>query len=330
MFDVIQTDHLPPGDRFEFWWEAVAKSTVPVHASSDQAANFSAEMRSLDLGPVRLSRVRCGPFEARRTERLIRESDPDLYQMSLILRGRYGLHQARHEADLMPTDLVLYDTSRAFHAWTRPERHAGNNVPSRLADGLVLQFPRDVLPMPRAIAERFLARRLPGGDGVGALLAGLLRRLMTQPTGVSPSDLPRLSTIILDLVAALAAHELEADASNHRAALFLQIQAFIEQHLGEGDLTPPLIAAAHHISTRQLHRLFQQEELTVAEWIRSRRLERCRRDLADPLRDQMTVRTVASRWRFTSDAHFNRIFREVYGMPPATYRLHCQEHRSTG
>jgi AraC-like DNA-binding protein len=32
----------------------------------------------------------------------------------------------------------------------------------------------------------------------------------------------------------------------------------------------------------RLHRLFETQETTAAEWIRHRRLDRCRRDLLDP------------------------------------------------
>ncbi|WP_189145366.1 hypothetical protein [Streptomyces lacrimifluminis] len=41
-------------------------------------------------------------------------------------------------------------------------------------------------------------------------------------------------------------------------------------------------AACHHISVRYLHRLFPPQGITVSAWIRQRRPERCRRDLADP------------------------------------------------
>ena len=45
---------------------------------------------------------------------------------------------------------------------------------------------------------------------------------------------------------------------------------------------PERIAKAHFISTRYVHKLFQPEGTTVSAWIRSRRLEGARRDLADP------------------------------------------------
>src|SRR6185437_7198589 len=100
----------------------------------------------------------------------------------------------------------------------------------------------------------------------------------------------------------------------------LRVHSFIEQHLGEEDLSPGLVAAAHHVSVRYLHRLFEAEDTTVAAWIRRRRLDRCRRDLADPALSALPVSTVAAKWGITDPAHFSRLFRSAYGLPPAEYR----------
>ena len=98
------------------------------------------------------------------------------------------------------------------------------------------------------------------------------------------------------------------------------VQTFIQQHLGDPRLDPAGIAAAHHISLRSLHQLFHDEGLTVAGWIRRRRLEQCRRDLSDPALANRPVAAVAARWGFTSAADFSRAFRAEHGMPPSEYR----------
>ncbi|WP_222871742.1 helix-turn-helix domain-containing protein [Nonomuraea sp. PA05] len=103
-------------------------------------------------------------------------------------------------------------------------------------------------------------------------------------------------------------------------ALTAKIHAFIQDHLGDARLAPAMIAAAHHISLRYLHRLFHEEGRTVVGWIRRQRLERCRRDLADPLLAGVPIGAVAARWGFASHTHFSRAFRGAYGLTPSAYR----------
>jgi AraC-like DNA-binding protein len=98
------------------------------------------------------------------------------------------------------------------------------------------------------------------------------------------------------------------------------VQAFIQQHLGDQKLCPAAIAAAHHISLRALHQLFHDEGLTVAGWIRGRRLERCRRDLSDPALALRPVAAIAARWGFSSASDFTPAFHTVHGLPPSQYR----------
>jgi AraC-like DNA-binding protein len=80
------------------------------------------------------------------------------------------------------------------------------------------------------------------------------------------------------------------------------------------------VAAAHHISVRYLHRLFQPVGTTVGSWIRHRRLERCSRDLAEPALSLRPIHAVGARWGFRHAAEFSRAFRAAYGMPPSDYR----------
>ncbi|MFF0885205.1 helix-turn-helix domain-containing protein [Streptomyces sp. NPDC003456] len=319
MYSVINLDGLAPADRFSFWWEAVAHSVVPVHAVSTDPLTFWAEMTSLDLGTVQIARVRCRPFEARRTPRLIRRADPALLQLSLTLCGRSGIEQQDRQATLAPMDLVLFDTSAPFRAWT---------VPDVTADGIVVRFPRDALPLSPGAVRSLTAHRLPGHDSVGALLTACLRQALRQGPSLTSADAARLSPIVVDLITAVLAHELESDPratpTGTRETLLLRLKDHILRHLADPDLSPATIAAAQSISVRSLHRLFEGEGQTLSAWIRGRRLERCRRDLADPVQNRVPIRTVAARWGFTDPAHFSRAFREAYGSSPQEYRDRCR------
>ncbi len=80
------------------------------------------------------------------------------------------------------------------------------------------------------------------------------------------------------------------------------------------------VAEAHHISVRQLHKLFHRRGLTVSSWIRERRLAGWRRALADPSNRGRSVQGLARDWGLHSSAHASRLFREAYGITPAAYR----------
>ncbi|MFD0327423.1 helix-turn-helix transcriptional regulator [Streptacidiphilus monticola] len=83
---------------------------------------------------------------------------------------------------------------------------------------------------------------------------------------------------------------------------------------------PQDIAAAHSISLRYLHQLFQRQGTTVNSYVRTRRLEAARSELARTQGPRRTVAAVAARWGFTSAAHFSRVFRQSFGMTPLQWR----------
>jgi AraC-like DNA-binding protein len=147
-------------------------------------------------------------------------------------------------------------------------------------------------------------------------VAGLLDEVDTR-------DGVRLAGNVLDLLGTVLTERLDCappDPDRAHRALMLRITAFIEEHLGEAGLAPAEIAAAHHISLRQLHKLFHASGTTVAGWIRQRRLEHCEHDLRDPRWLARPVAAIGARWGYPDPAHFSRLFKAHYGLCPRDYR----------
>jgi AraC-like DNA-binding protein len=88
----------------------------------------------------------------------------------------------------------------------------------------------------------------------------------------------RLAAALMDLLTVALAERFGRAAtlapSTQRRALLANMQGFIDQRLADPELSPSAIAAAHHISLRYLHKLFEGQPTTVSGWIRQRRLER--------------------------------------------------------
>jgi hypothetical protein len=81
-----------------------------------------------------------------------------------------------------------------------------------------------------------------------------------------------------------------------------RIHAFVRAPPGDASLAPEVIASAHHISGRYLHKLFHEEGWTVGGCVRERRLERCRRDLAGSRLASRPIAAIAARWGFGGPA----------------------------
>ncbi|AOP47898.1 helix-turn-helix domain-containing protein [Streptomyces lydicus] len=322
---VFRSEDVSEPERLACWAERLGQTHAPVRLESDHAHDFRAYQRVLDLGAVSLWPATFQQSVIRRTPRLIRRSDPEHYHLSLVVRGTGAVTWDDHEAVYRPSDLHLNDSSMPW------EIRTGESPVTTLG----IEIPKHMVPLPRDLAGRKIPRRLPSGKGIGALLAQFLIGLCADTTAYQPSDGPRLGRTLTDLVTALLAHAHEASnalpADTHRRTLLLRIKQFITEQLHEPRLTPTAVANAHHISVSYLHRLFQDEDATVAAWIRLRRLNAACRDLADPALGSTPIRAIAARWGFPHAADFTRAFRTAYGLPPSAYRRQhlepAPEHR---
>jgi AraC-like DNA-binding protein len=315
---LVQVGDLPERERFDYWRHAVSNTFVPLRAdppggAAGGPAPFDGTLHTVRLGSVQATRIAAGAHTVVRTPRLIAQSDAEFFKLGVQLRGYCLLTQDGREAPLTPGDFALYDT-------TRPYTLAFDDSYRQL----VLMLPRSTLRVPPDQVSRVTARRVSGRQGLGALLSPFLLQLAAHLEEFDHTGNLRLADNIVDLLVTLLAEQIDVDAASPestRRALLLRVMAFVEQHLGDHELGPEEIAAAHFISTRYLHKLFHEENTTVSSWIRERRLEHCRRDLRDPLQSSRPVSAIAARWGFVDAAHFSRVFRSAYGASPREYRI---------
>ena len=324
---VFRSEDVPAEHRFDYWRELVHRAIAPSDITSDHAGDFWAEQRLLELGSVMVWPTSFLPSRFLRTEKMVRQCDPEMYHLSLMLGGGLGLDHIGRTDLYGPRDLWVTDTSEPYDV--QPPDRGGR----QLITGVAVDFPKSLLPLSPDRVRELLGRRLSGREGTGSLLTEFLIGLDRQSPSLQPSDAPRLGSVLLDLLSAWFAHVLDMEdalppETRHRA-MTTRIRAFIRQNLDDPELTPPVIAAAHHISVSYLHRLFQEQAPgegggggeTVAAWIRRLRLEGARRDLADPALRAVPIHTVAARWGLPRASDFARAFRSTYGLTPKEYRL---------
>ncbi|GAB2607817.1 helix-turn-helix domain-containing protein [Streptomyces capparidis] len=307
---------LPEAERAARWRESCLRLPVPLHADLDPSVPFRVRASALTLGAVHTLAVDSSRCRIRRTAGLIRRADPEMLLLDLVLRGRKTVDTGR-QSEVGPAEMVLMDGSR-------PCRIAVGTDGDRAVRGIVVMLPRQLLPLGPRLTQRALGVPASARTGPGRLLSDFLTTLMSGECGDRIPDSGRLGGVVADLVTATYAACLDEEAAlpseSARGTLRLQVRDFVLRHLDDESLSPATIAAAHNISVRYLHKLFQEDGSTVGDWVRGQRLERCRRDLADPLRHDRPVHAIATRWGFPNAAHFSRAFRAAYGLSPRAFR----------
>ncbi|MGV9862684.1 AraC-like ligand-binding domain-containing protein [Rhodococcus koreensis] len=306
-----------PGEQrlvsFDEFRESVSDAFVPLEMTSADHDDFRGVVRGATVGAVRISEVTAAPHVIRRTPRTIRAANPDYFKLGLQVGGCCCLSQDGREAALTPGDFAIYDTTRPYQL----------SFDDRFRM-LVVMFPRHLLRVPPDGIAQLTARRVSGRQGLGAVVTPLVRGLGEQIADASPTVALHLGDAVLDLVAAAFAEQLHlADGLIPRSRgdeLQARVTAFIDERLPDRELDVRSIAAAHHISVRHLQKMFEAEGDTASGWIRRRRLEQCRRDLADPRYRELTVSAIGARWGFTDAAHFSRLFKATHGSTPRAYR----------
>ncbi|GGL70825.1 AraC family transcriptional regulator [Streptomyces fumigatiscleroticus] len=316
MLTVIDLEDVPREERVSTWVDVTAQALMPQRFRFTEPESFRARIASMQLGAGELADLAYSPLVAERTPRLIRQSDPELYQLALIRSGEQGIEQERSHARLKAGEFVLYDSSLPFSART--------GFTPGISTSLVFQFPKSSLPLSPQRVRRLLAVPLPSGRGIGRVLSQFLAGVGQEYASCSARDAVRLGQTALDLVAAFLGGQADRDPGlppeSRRRVLFLTITAFIERNLGDPALSPSAVASAHGISPRYLQRILQEQGTTAAAFIRERRLARCRRDLADPALREVPVHAIGARWGFRSASDFNRAFRAAIGLTPGQYR----------
>ena len=192
-----------------------------------------------------------------------------------------------------------------------------------------LQIPRAVLaPLLPGLEEaplRILTPGTPGADSAALALA--YTALLSGQDGLTGAPLASAVAHVHELIAAAIDTRRASDLSPDRLtqqqvprlALILHD---IRARSGQPDLSLDTIARLHHLTPRQMQRLFARQGTTFSGLLAQARMERAHAMLTSPLYHQRRVLEIALDSGFDDISAFSRAFRRHYGMTPSDAREH--------
>ena len=307
------TDTFPESDRRSAWAEAMSRLCLPI-GEIPASDDFRGAVTCIEspLG-IEIARIDASAHEISGEY----PNQPSSVWLVLLLEGAAEFFDGRNHHEVIAGDMT----------------YGPSGVPA------TLKFKTDSRQLFIKIPELALSQRmiaplslrvgyLPGQRGISHVLSGMLRSLADGLDDISAVELRPVELALTEFLITCLAREGQLsggdtvgnDVSAAQTAHLHAICQTIETRLGDPKLNPRRIADEHGVSLRYLQKLFTLSSRTFGGYVRARRLERCRTDLASPLYAHLSITEICYRWGFNASAHFSRAFRERFAISPRDYR----------
>ncbi|MGC5311819.1 helix-turn-helix domain-containing protein [Micromonospora zamorensis] len=299
--------------------QAAGQSWMPVAA--EPRPDFQGQLVLQALGgAVSLSEARMTPLRTFRTERMARKTGrDDLLLFCVHLAGAGHLNQRGRVAELGAGSGVLYEARGAWNLTVATNVHS-----------LLLQFPRDVLPLRAVEVNDALARRMEPGAPAMRLLSGYVNQLFHLADGLNDEQRRDAGLAGIDMLTmALRGRTPTVPDDQSAAAVLLGLmRTHIREHLADPRLTVNELARRHHVSVRHTHVLFAHIGVTPAAYIREERLLAARALLSDPRQHARSMSDIGAAVGLGELRTFERAFQRQFGTTPARWRREQQADRA--
>ena len=300
----FSTDDLPPAGRAEAWRAAMHRLGLPVgEAAPGAPAKASVTSLTSPLG-IEFALIEAGAqvISGRRADL------PPAIWLLVLVEGAARIQSEGLDEAMAPGDIAY-----------GPSGHQATLVMRLRCKMLCVRAPRVALDHRLIAVDALAIGRLAADKGIAGVFSGLLMATAHSLPHLSDDELRPVEIALTEFLGAILAERAGA-ASGATSPHLHRVSQIIETLLPDPGLNLRRLAGASGVSPRTIQKLFTEAGDTFGRYVRSRRLERCRNDLASPLSAALSIAEICARWGFHDQAHFSRAFRKEYGLSPRQHR----------
>lgn len=311
----FSTTSQPVSHRAEFWAVTTTSFFGHLETDTDATEDFNARLTVYQMGDLKVFRIDGPGHRVRRTNTAEETPATDSYKLVLQVKGTGVIDQGGNTIVLNPGEWSIYDPRLAYTI--------ANKGPM---EELVVLIPRHPL---RNFHLREVQCPLTGRadlNSMQALFSNFLHSLSDHlPFLPDAAATTFADTTMGLLVSTLATRQTEKDLQKGNPDVMrVRVKQLVNSQLSDPGLSIDHIAHELNCSKRYLHRIFEDEGVTLDRYIWNSRLERCREALEAGRIGAGSISQIAFAWGFNSNTHFCRMFKLRFGMTPRE----CQSARS--
>lgn len=295
-------------EREQIWSQALHRAFLPATRLKDRAGFHGNISTVVSPSGIEFSRVAAS---AQTLSGACVSQQPCLW-LALPVKGAFHLKTGSEDSVDLEAGDILYGPT-------------GRDATLDLPDDFVMLYIR--IPQNLLNTRLINLQNLPpvgmltAKEAVNRIFSGLLHSIVDDLEELTVEHIRPIEIALSEFViSSLAAQSPMGCFDQAGASNFRRICDAIEEQLGDGDLTLQQIAQQLRMSSRYIQKLFQQAGTSFSQYLRTRRLEHCRADLASTAHKNLSISEICFRWGFNDAAHFSRSFRADFGMSPRGFR----------
>lgn len=306
---IFTTDDVPVHERPVVWQEWMSQSFGGLDSDLYGATSFDGHLHISCAGEVVLTKLEAARHRVLRTPSQARASHAGYLKIVAPWQGHAAVEQGGRQSWVRPGDWAIYDTTGSYEV-ANPER----------SRHLIVMLPRERL-CERLRLEPLMGRHVGGSSGIARVALETMRHTFQELPSMSPEAARGAGDLIMNLIS-LSLQELmgRGTPATQLEAFKDRIRNFVSQNLRDPHLSIDRIAQSLNCSKRNLHKAFENESETLANYILRCRLQACMRDLENPAFLRRTITDIAFSWGFSNGAYFSRVFRDHAGLSPSDFR----------
>lgn len=314
MPDIIHynTEQLQGVGKLDAWREYMSTVYYALDitpASEDKVRGELHEARFPSLG---LSHFKADAQKVIRHKSAAQRDNAENFVFLFPTRQRLAFEQKGRSGVVLPGAVALLNSADGYIV----------DVPDR-SENITLKIACDVLrPQVKNIDEACGTLNLANPFLV-PVVSQLGAQLLRFDAG---GESTKLEQVLTDLVCVMMETHLDDDLRmcDRRSlvdVMYDRLLAYLHNHFRDPRLSPSVVAAAHRISVRYLHRVFHSRGTTFGDVLMEMRLMEACLMLRQfqTLKSRISMGEIGYRCGFVSQAHFSSRFRQRFGVSPRNF-----------
>jgi AraC-like DNA-binding protein len=297
-------------DKLSQWQQSAWMETGHARSRLIQATSFDGFLEYGTLGEIKLYKLTVTPHRVMSSNEPGILASRGLVKAILQVRGTTHYEQLGRQVLLKPGSWMLRDMDLPYSIDIQEH-----------CELIALILPQSAITSSLFDVRDLCLRSFSGTNGLGHIIHDLIQNTFREFGELNESMVPDLASTITQL---LRLYLLQVSPEQNPQALCEvlreRVRRYINSHLRAPDLSLDQIGRAMHCTKRYLHKVFEEEDVSISKYILDLRLDRCRDALRSVAAKEESITDIALSWGFSNSAHFSRAFHKRFGISPSLFR----------